>query len=148
MQFSLLWKQVHMKKILPSPSSPTSSKERFQPGSSAAVVRVAEILSLRRLFYEGEMLCNCLEGRRSSQAKYLARARSRVSSFWSLTKQPPGGHVEHLCLIEVWHTRHTNEIRQAEGPHPRTLPSPEAWYWLERWCDREGVDLSTWDCYS
>ena len=30
----------------------------------------------------------------------------------------------------------------------RTIPGPEAWYWLDRWCSREGVDLSTWDCYS
>ena len=75
-------------------------------------------------------------------------ARSRVSSFWSLTKQIGGGAVEHLCLIEVWHIRHGNEIRQAEGPHPRTIPGPEAWYWLDKWCEKEGVDLSAWDCYS
>ena len=37
---------------------------------------------------------------------------------------------------------------KAEGPRPRTIPGPEAWYWLDRWCRREGVDLSTWDCYS
>jgi len=119
-----------------------------QPGSVAAAVRIAEVLSLRRLFYEGEKLYNCLERSSSSQAKYLSRARSRVSSFWSLTKQEAGGEVEHLCLIEVWHTQGGNEIRQAEGPRPRTIPSAEAWYWMERWCEREGVDLGTWDCYS
>jgi len=117
-------------------------------GSVAAAVRIAEVLSLRRLFYEGEKLYNCLERSSSSQAKYLSRARSRVSSFWSLTKQEAGGEVEHLCLIEVWHTQGGNEIRQAEGPRPRTIPSAEAWYWMERWCEREGVDLGTWDCYS
>ena len=41
--------------------------------------------------------------------------------------------VEHLCLIEVWHMgRGRNEIRQAEGPHPRTIPDAEAWYWMDR----------------
>ena len=94
------------------------------------------------------------------------------------TKQEKGGPVEYLCLVEVrrtwsglglglglgialnpapntspnpnqvWHTAGGNEIRQAEGPRPRTIPGPEAWYWLDRWCSREGVDLSTWDCYS
>lgn len=133
---------------------------------------------------------DCLVRSRSSQAKYLSRARARVSSFWSLTKQEPGRPVEHLCLIEVclcrmrrrhdnarvavvmrslvvlrggrsahhpchvlyceqvWHMRYGNEIRQAEGPRPRTIPSAEAWYWLDVWCQREGVDLSSWDCYS
>ena len=120
-----------------------------QPGAEPATVRVAEILSLRRLFYEGEQLCNCLEDSRRSQSKYLQRARERVSSFWSLTRQEEGGPVEHLCLIEVWHMGGgRNEIRQAEGPRPRTIPSAEAWYWLQHWCEREGVDLSTWDCYS
>ena len=120
-----------------------------QPGSKPAAIRIAEILSLQRLFYEGEQLDNCLQGARSSQAKYLSRARARVSSFWSLTKQEPGGKVEHMCLIEVWHLgRGRNEIRQAEGPRPATIPDPEAWYWMDKWCAREGIDLSTWDCYS
>ena len=119
-----------------------------EPESRPAVVRIAEILSLRRLYYEGQQLDNCLEGSRRSQGKYLSRARARVSSFWSLTRQHEGEPVKHLCLIEVWHTAYGNEIRQAEGPHPRTIPSPEAWYWLQRWCEREEVDLSTWDCYS
>ena len=57
--------------------------------------------------------------------------------------------MQHLCLLEVWHMANgVNEIRQAEGPRPRTIPGPEAWDWAERWCEREGVDLSTWDCYS
>ena len=104
-----------------------------QPGCDAATVRVAEILSLRRLFYEGEQLDNCLEDSRRSQVKYLSRARARVSSFWSLTKQLPGGKVEHLCLIEVWHVADGNIVRQAEGPRPRTIPGGEAWYWMEQW---------------
>ena len=121
----------------------------FADGLEPATIRVAEILSFRRLEYEGEQLWNCLEDSRRSQAKYLSRARARVSSFWSLTKQREGAPVQHLCLIEVWHMGGgRNEIRQAEGPRPRTIPSAEAWYWMERWCDREGVDLSTWDCYS
>ena len=54
----------------------------------------------------------------------------------------------YFLLAEVWHLRQGNIIRQAEGPRPRTLPGPEAWYWLDKWCRREGVDLSTWDVYS
>ncbi|KAL1504656.1 hypothetical protein AB1Y20_008436 [Prymnesium parvum] len=119
-----------------------------QPGQRAATVRIAEILSLRRLFFEGEQLSNCLEDSRRSQGKYLSRARARVSSFWSLTKQEPEAAVKHLCLIEVWHLADSNIIRQAEGPRPRTLPSAEAWYWMARWCERENIDLSAWDCYS
>jgi len=119
-----------------------------QPGSLPATVRVSEILSLRRLFYEGRMLDNCLEDEVRSQSKYLARARARVSSFWSLTKQEEEGEVEHMCLIEVWHMGYGNEIRQAEGPRPRTIPTAEAWHWMEVWCEREGIDLETWDCYS
>jgi hypothetical protein len=132
------------------PEGGTGLGEEGQPGSERATVRIAEILSLQRLFYEGERLYNCLEDSRRSQGKYLSRARSRVSSFWSLTRQMAGEDaVEHLCLIEVWHMGGgRNEIRQAEGPHPRTIPSAEAWYWLQKWCDREGIDLSTWDCYS
>ena len=71
-------------------------------------------------------LCNCLEDSRRSQGKYLSRARARVSSFWSLTKQEEGGPVQYLCLVEVWHTAGGNEIRQAEGLRPRTIPGPEA----------------------
>lgn len=113
-----------------------------------ATIRIAEILSLQRMIYEGNKLNNCLEGSYRSQVKYLSRVRNRESSFWSLTKQVPGGEVEHLCLIEVWHLRSGNEIRQAEGPRPGTLPGPEAWHWMDKWCTREGIDLSTWDCYS
>jgi len=120
-----------------------------QRGSGKATIRVAEILSLRRLVYEGQQLGNCLENKYRSQVKYISRARQRVSSFWSLTKQSEDdASPQHLCLIEVWHLRGGNIIRQAEGPRPRTIPGPEAWYWLEVWCEREGVDLSTWDCYS
>jgi len=120
-----------------------------QLGADSATIRVAEILSLRRLVYEGQQLGNCLENKYRSQVKYISRARQRVSSFWSLTKQVDGEKTpQHLCLIEVWHLRSGNIIRQAEGPRPRTIPGPEAWYWLSTWCGREEVDLSTWDCYS
>ena len=60
-------------------------------------------------------------GRRDSQAKYLTRARSRVSSFWSLTRQEEGGPVKHLCLLEVWHMNYGNEIRLTlTSPQPLT----------------------------
>ena len=118
-------------------------------GATPCTVRVAEIGSLRRLILEGQKLDNCLEDRYDSQLKYVQRARQRVSSFWSFTLTYEGRTTPvYICLAEVWHLRQGNVIRQAEGPRPRTLPGPEAWYWLTEWCEREGVDLSTWDIYS
>ena len=55
---------------------------------------------------------------------------------------------EYLCLVEVWHLRRGNVVHQAEGPRPRTIPTPEAWYWLGEWCKQERLDLSEWECYS
>ena len=122
-------------------------------GSRPCTVRIAEIGSLRRLIMEGKNLNNCLETRYDSQVKYVLRARQRSSSFWSFTltyDDIPEEEQEpvYFLLAEVWHLRQGNIIRQAEGPRPRTLPGPEAWYWLDKWCRREGVDLSTWDVYS
>ena len=82
-----------------------------------------------------------------------ASPRQRSSSFWSFTltyDDVPEGDAEpvHILLAEVWHQRGGHIIRQAEGPRPRTLPGPEAWYWLDQWCAREGIDVSTWDIYS
>ena len=122
-------------------------------GTRPCTVRIAEIGSLRRLILEGNRLNNCLESRYDSQLKYVMRARQRSSSFWSFTLTYDDEPAEsqqpvHLLLAEVWHLRQGHIIRQAEGPRPRTLPGPEAWYWLDKWCEREGVDLSTWDVYS
>ena len=118
-------------------------------GGTPKTIRVEEILSLKRLIMEGNKLDNCLEDRRSSQVKYVLRARQRTSSFWSFTiADPDGSNLKHVLLLEVWHLRRGNVVRQAEGPRPRTLPSPEAWHWMEHWCDREGVDWRTWDVYS
>ena len=117
-------------------------------GAKPKTVRVEEILSLKRLIYEGDQLDNCLEDRRSSQVKYVMRARQRVSSFWSFTLSDAAGKLDHVLLLEVWHLRGQNIVRQAEGPRPRTLPSPEAWHWMKVWCEREGVDWQTWDIYS
>ena len=110
---------------------------------------MAEIGSLRRLIYEGKQLDNCLEDRYDSQLKYVMRARQRVSSFWSFTvTYEDADEPVYMLLAEVWHLRQGNIIRQAEGPRPRTIPGPEAWYWLTEWCDAEGVNLDTWDIYS
>lgn len=118
-------------------------------GSEPVSVSVTEIRSLRRLLYEGKMLNNCLENKFDSQIKYISRARQRVSSFWSLTyARPAERSVEHKCLVEVWHLREGDVVRQAEGPRPRTIPSADAFYWVAQWCEANGVDLSTWDCYS
>jgi hypothetical protein len=162
---------------LGSPSKTILGKEIDppQPGYGRATVRVQEIDSLRRLVFEGEQLGNCLENKYSSQVKYVTRARQRAASFWSLTVQretlPAGaaeavaegaegedgsgagppctlGPVEYMCLVEIWHLRRGNVVHQAEGPRPRTIPSPEAWYWLSQWCKQENLDLAEWECYS
>ena len=118
-------------------------------GGTPKTVRVEEILSLKRLIMEGNKLDNCLENKRGSQIKYVMRARQRTSSFWSFTiAEPDGSDLKHVLLLEVWHLRRGDIVRQAEGPRPRTLPSPEAWHWMEHWCDREGVDWRAWDVYS
>ena len=122
-------------------------------GARPCTIRVAEIGSLRRLILEGKQLNNCLETRYDSQVKYVMRARQRSSSFWSFTltydsDDDDAQEPTYMLLAEVWHLRQGNVIRQAEGPRPRTLPGPEAWYWLGKWCEREGIDLDTWDVYS
>jgi len=111
-------------------------------------VRISEVRSLRRLIYDGEQLGNCLRSDRFSQLKYVSRARDQSSSFWSMTILREGGRLEHQCLIEVWHLEDGNIVHQAEGPRPRTIPTAEAWYWLEQWCAAEGLVLDEWDCYS
>ncbi len=118
-------------------------------GARPCTVAITEISSLRRLIYEGKQLNNCLETKFDSQVKYVMRARQRVSSFWSLTfTYPDEREPVYALLAEVWHLREGNIIRQAEGPRPRTLPGPEAWYWLDQWCTREDINLETWDVYS
>eukprot|EP00277_Geminigera_cryophila_P001363 CAMPEP_0179428606 /NCGR_PEP_ID=MMETSP0799-20121207/14228_1 /TAXON_ID=46947 /ORGANISM="Geminigera cryophila, Strain CCMP2564" /LENGTH=542 /DNA_ID=CAMNT_0021204169 /DNA_START=141 /DNA_END=1769 /DNA_ORIENTATION=- len=118
-------------------------------GARPATVRVAEIGSLRELIREGNKLNNCLENRYDSQLKYVMRARQRTSSFWSFTFSYEGDEEPtHVMLLEIWHLRQGNIVRQAEGPRPRTIPGPEAWYWMVEWCEREGVNWETWDIYS
>ena len=110
-------------------------------------IRVEEILSLKRLIMEGNKLDNCLEDRRSSQVKYVLRARQRTSSFWSFTiADPDGSNLKHVLLLEVWHLRRGNVVRAGGGS--RGVASPNAWHWMEHWCDREGVDWRTWDVRS
>ena len=65
-----------------------------------------------------------------------------------MTVQREGSLPEYLCLVEVWHLRRGNVVHQAEGPRPRTIPTPEAWYWLGEWCKQERLDLNEWECYS
>ena len=118
-------------------------------GSEPVTVAMTEIRSLRRLLYEGRALNNCLQNKVDSQVKYISRARQRVSSFWSLTyARPAEGAIVHRCLVEVWHLREGDVVRQAEGPRPRTIPSADAFYWVSRWCEANDVNLGTWDCYS
>ena len=119
-----------------------------EPGHEACSIRIQEIDSLKRLIFEGEQLGNCLKDRYSSQVKYVSRVRQRASSYWSMTIIRPDGEVEYLCLIEIWHLRRGNVVHQAEGPRPRTIPTPEAWYWLDKWCKAEDLNLAEWNCYS
>ncbi|KAJ1448536.1 hypothetical protein M885DRAFT_623337 [Pelagophyceae sp. CCMP2097] len=118
-------------------------------GSQKHSIRVEEVLSLKRLIYEGKALDNCLEDKYSSQVKYVQRARQRVSSFWSFTAtSATNPKPQHILLLEVWHLRTGDIVRQAEGPRPRTLPAPEAWYYAGQWCKQNQVDFTTWDHYS
>ena len=128
-------------------SVPYEGVTTFDGDLPSFTVRVAEILSLKRLIYEGEQLGNCLKDNRRSQVKYVSRVRQRVSSFWSMTFII-NDCVHFQCLIEVWHLRQGNVIHQAEGPRPRTIPTPIAWYFLDMWCKKQNLDLSAWDCYS
>ena len=48
-------------------------------------------------------------------------------------RNPAAGREAIPARPEVWHLRQGHMIRQAEGPRPRTLPGPEAWYWLNVW---------------
>ena len=118
-------------------------------GVRACTVRVAEIGSLGELIREGNRLNNCLENRYDSQVKYVMRQRQRTSSFWSFTFTYAGAvEPTHVLLLEIWHLRQGHIVRQAEGPRPRTLPGPEAWYWMVKWCESQGVQWETWDVYS
>ena len=79
---------------------------------------------------------------------WLLRVWAAAAAWCARTGPGVASSLYPLACAQVWHLRRGNIIRQAEGPRPRTLPGPEAWYWLERWCAREKVDLSTWDIYS
>ena len=101
----------------------------------------------RRVRRRGPLTAAPARRRRRSQVKYVSRVRQRVSSFWSMTFVI-GGEVHFQCLVEIWHLRRGSIVHQAEGPRPRTIPTAMAWYFLEQWCEREGLDLTSWDCYS
>mmetsp|Transcript_32956 Transcript_32956/g.64874 ORF Transcript_32956/g.64874 Transcript_32956/m.64874 type:complete len:605 (+) Transcript_32956:577-2391(+) len=132
-----------------------------------ATIRIDEIMSFEYLQHVGETMRNCLRvERRGGQSlmKYLARVRSRDSSFWVMTitaeddgddqqGQAAGSPVQHMLLMEVY-----NEMRiihQAEGPHPRRWPRLDAWKWLREWAEQEnlvpdgpeGVTVGPYDGY-
>jgi len=117
-----------------------------------ATVRVDEILSFEYLQHVGQTLSNCLRMERrggASLAKYVSRAKSRDSSFWvmTITAEAEEGEaaesageavpVQHLLLVELYNDMRV--IHQAEGPHPRRWPRPDAWRWLQEWAAQEGL---------
>ncbi|CAK0885205.1 unnamed protein product [Prorocentrum cordatum] len=86
--------------------------------------------------------------RRGGQSlmKYLSRAKTRESSFWVMTitaeddeneTEEAAGEapVQHLLLVELYNQM--GIIHQAEGPHPRRWPRPDAWRWLQEWAAQE-----------
>jgi len=116
-----------------------------------ATVRIDEIMSFEYLQHVGQTMRNCLRvERRGGQSlmKYLARVRSRDSSFWVMTitaeddgddkqGQAADAPEQHMLLMEVY-----NEMRiihHAEGPHPRRWPRPDAWKWLREWAEQENL---------
>jgi len=117
-----------------------------------ATVRIDEILSFEYLQHVGQTMRNCLRVERrggASLMKYLSRVRSRESSFWvmTITAEPGEGEaeeqgaeempVQHLLLVELYNDLRV--IHQAEGPHPRRWPRPDAWRWLQEWAEQEGL---------
>eukprot|EP00404_Azadinium_spinosum_P032121 CAMPEP_0180578436 /NCGR_PEP_ID=MMETSP1037_2-20121125/12462_1 /TAXON_ID=632150 /ORGANISM="Azadinium spinosum, Strain 3D9" /LENGTH=237 /DNA_ID=CAMNT_0022596241 /DNA_START=17 /DNA_END=727 /DNA_ORIENTATION=+ len=114
-----------------------------------ATVRIDEIMSFEYMQYVGDAMQNCLRIERrggSSLMKYLSRVRSRESSYWVMTITAEGDgeaeeaseaalDVQHLLLVEVYNDMKV--IHQAEGPHPRRWPRPDAWAWLREWAEQE-----------
>jgi len=45
--------------------------------------------------------------------------------------------VQELLMIEVYND--LKIIHQAEGPHPRRWPRPDAWRWLQEWAEQQGL---------
>lgn len=31
---------------------------------------------------------------------------------------------------------------------PARVCLTRSWYWMQQWCDQEGIDWTTWECYS
>ena len=118
-------------------------------GGTPKTIRVEEILSLKRLIMEGNKLDNCLEDRRSSQVKYVLRARQRTSSFWSFTiADPDGSNLKHVLLLEVWHCGGaTWSARRRVLALERCLPRRRGTGWSTGATGRR-VDWRTWDVYS
>jgi len=114
-------------------------------------VRIDEIMSFEYLQHVGDNMKNCLRIEKrggSSLVKYLRRVQSRDSSFWAMTITPEidedeeasAGKVEevqYMLMLEVYNGMKV--IHQAEGPHPRRWPRPDAWQWLKEWGEREGL---------
>ena len=63
-----------------------------QPGHEKAAIRVAEILSLRRLFYEGTQLDNCAPARPSRPSRPCARQHAHPPVEPALSS-PPSQHT-------------------------------------------------------
>jgi len=119
-----------------------------------ALVRFEEILSSARLEAQGQLLGNCLRGEHNmgyNLEKYCRRARSGVSSFWSLeymmyeNGEANGERVHVALLVEIWNDERI--IHQAEGPRPRAWPTQTAWELMCRWAKEEGLrpETGSWE---
>lgn len=116
-----------------------------------ATVRIDEILSFEYLQHVGKQMRNCLRVEKRggmSLVKYLSRVQARDSSFWVMTITPEiddeeldadagPAPVQEMLLVEVYNSMKV--IHQAEGPHPRRWPRPDAWGWLQEWAAQEGL---------
>jgi len=113
-----------------------------------ATVRIEEIMTFEYLQHVGDRMKNCLRVERSggrSLVKYMRRVMARESSFWVMTITAEASEedenskeeVQEMLLIEVYND--LKVIHQAEGPHPRRWPRPDAWQWLKEWADQQGL---------
>jgi hypothetical protein len=113
-------------------------------------VLVQEILSADKLVEAGMGMQNCLQTQRGV-LKYTARARSRSSSFWtvtysrkqSLSPSEDGGLV-YALIFEVWNQ--SRIVHQAEGAGS-SVPGRVALGHMETWARAQGVDWTTWEVW-
>ena len=113
-------------------------------------VTVQEVLSADSLVKAGMAMQNCLQTQRGV-LKYTARARSRSSSFWTVTysygptaSSKDDDNQVYALIFEVWNQ--SRIIHQAEGAGS-SLPRQVALGHMETWARAQGVDWTTWEVW-